>query len=227
VRTTLVAIAAVLVLAGSALAMRPPSASEKKGITDAFRFFVQGPNSPAAKDNKIVSIGVSTLDTRYAAVRLNSKSAGPSDLVLHRSGPGWWVVGFGSSVGCDTAPKSVLADLKVGCSPPNGVAWINDCGPLVSKPKSLVLACGDANYSLAGLRWSAWGSATATAVGSARANTCTPNCAAGKFRSYKMTAAADRLTTCGKARYYARLTVTYAGARPAGVAKRDVHTLSC
>jgi hypothetical protein len=226
-RLAVVAAASVLVLAGSALASRAPTSAESKSIRQAISFFISDPNGPAAKDNKVTKITVSTLDARYAAASLNSKSAGPSEMVLHRSGPGWWVVGFGSSPGCDSAPKSVLDDLKVGCSPPNGVAWINDCGPLVSKPTDLTIACGDANYVLAGLHWTGWGKSTATATGSAKANDCTPNCAAGKFHSYKMTATASQLTTCGRARYYSKLTIVYPGARPVGTAKRDVHSLGC
>jgi hypothetical protein len=226
-RPALVAIAVTLVVVGTAAGNRKPTTAEQRAIRQAFAGFVAQPNSPAAKDNRIVTIAVSSLDPRYAVARLNSRSAGPSELVLHRGGFGWWVVGFGSSVGCDSAPTSVMRDLKVGCSPPNGVAWINNCGPLVSAPPELVLACGDANYLLANLKWRGWGKPTATATGVARANTCTPNCAAGKFRSYRMTATASKLSTCGKARYYATLTIVYPGARPAGTAKRDVHTLGC
>jgi len=226
-RRTAFLLAATLIFAGSALAMRPPTRSENTAIRQAVSGFISMPNSPAAKDNKVTAVAVSTLDPRYSVARLSSNSAGPSEMLLHRSGTIWWVVGFGSDIGCDSGPKSVLADLKVGCSPPNGVAWISNCGPLQSQPASLVLACGDGNYSLEGLKWRGWGTAAATATGSARANDCTPNCAAGHFHSYRMTATADRLTTCGKARYYARLTITYPGARPAGTAKRDVHTLTC
>jgi hypothetical protein len=226
-RRGLVLVAVMLLVAGSALASRKPTATENKDIRQAFAGFVSQPNSPSAKDNRIVTIAVSTLDPRYAVARLNSKTAGPSELLLHRSGPGWWVVGFGSSLGCDSAPPTVMRDLKVGCSPPNGVAWINNCGPLVSAPRELVLACGDANYLLANLRWRGWGKPSATATGVARANTCTPNCASGKFRSYRMTATASKLSACGKARYYATLTIVYPGARPQGIAKRDVHTLGC
>ena len=226
-RAVVVFVFVVLVLAGSALAARKPTAAENKAIRQALAGFIHQPNSPSAKDNRIVTLSVSTLDSRYAAARLNSKSAGPSDIVFHNSAFGWVVVGFGSSLNCDSAPKVVLDDLKIGCTPPNGVAWINNCGPLVSKPTELVIACGDGNYFLSKLRWSGWGTPTATATGVAEANTCTPNCAAGKFKSYRMTATATRLTTCGKAKYYGYLTITYPGARPAGTAKRDPHTLGC
>jgi hypothetical protein len=148
-------------------------------------------------------------------------------MVLHQSFGSWWVLSFGSSLNCDSAPRSVLADLKVGCMPPYGVAWINNCGPLVSAPKSLVLACADANYGLAGLTWHSWGHASAAATGKATANDCTPDCAAGHFHSYPASVSVSGLKACGKARYYSRLTITYPGKRPAGVGKRDVHTLPC
>lgn len=174
-----------------------------------------------------MGLTVSTVDPRYAAARLDSKSAGPSEMVFHRGSFGWWVEAFGSSLGCDSAPATVLRDLKVGCSPPGATAWINDCGPLVSKPKSIVLACADAGYGLAALRWRGWGSARATATGSALANDCTPNCAAGRFHTFAVTVVADRLTRCGAARYYARLELVYPGARPKGIPRRDVHRLGC
>jgi hypothetical protein len=97
----------------------------------------------------------------------------------------------------------------------------------VSAPKSLVLACADANYGLAKLTWRAWGKRIATAKGTATANDCTPNCAAGHFRSYPVTATATVLKSCGRAKVYMRLTLVYAGKRPAGIAARDVHTLAC
>jgi hypothetical protein len=58
-------------------------------------------------------------------------------------------------------------------------------------------------------------------------NDCTPNCATGRFRSYPVNVTAGDLTRCNSARYYARLTVVYPARRPAGIAKRDVHSLGC
>jgi hypothetical protein len=217
----------VLGVAGSAVAARAPKPAETNAIRSIFVGFVNQPNSPAAKDDKIVSLKVSTVDPRYAAAKLMSNTAGAAELLVHRGASGWWVVAFGSDPGCDAAPKRVLTDLGVGCSPPSTTAWIDNCGPLAPQPTSLILACGDANYELASLRWKGWGTAHATATGVARANDCTPNCAAGHFHSYRMTATADRLTTCGAARYYGRLTIVYPGARPQGIGKRDVHTLGC
>lgn len=228
-RFPLVAVTALLVLGvvGSAVAARAPKPAETKAIRSIFVGFVNQPNSPAAKDDKIVSLKVSTVDPRYAVAKLMSKTAGAAELIVHRGAFGWWVVAFGSDPGCSSAPKSVLADLGVGCSPPYATAWINNCGPLASRPAELILACGDANYELASLSWKGWGTAHATATGVARANDCSPNCAAGHFHSYRMTATADKLTACGAARYYGRLTIVYAGARPQGIGKRDVHTLGC
>src|SRR5947209_16212030 len=117
--------------------MRQPTAAERAGIRQAVTGFVNEPRSPAAKDDKVVSIAVSTVDPRFAAARLNSKTAGPSDLVFHHSLGTWWVQGFGSSLNCDSAPKRVLDDLKIGCSPPSSTAWISNCGPLASAPKTL------------------------------------------------------------------------------------------
>ncbi|MGH3025741.1 MAG: hypothetical protein ACRDLR_04775, partial [Gaiellaceae bacterium] len=212
---------------GSASAERAPNGTERAAIAAAFKGYVHEPGSPAAKDNRILSIDVSTLDRRYALVRLNSASAGPSELVLHESHSTWWVLEFGSSLGCNTAPRSVLADLRVGCTPPGSTAWIDACGPLVSAPKSLVLACADANYGLVRVHWRAWGTGTATATGAVSANDCTPSCAAGHFHTYPVTVTADHLRGCGRARTYERLTIAYAGPRPKGVTKRDVHTLGC
>jgi hypothetical protein len=177
------------------------------------------PSSPSAKDNRIVPISVSTLDARYAAVRLDSKTAGPSVLVLHESVGPWFEEAFGSSPDCDAAPEAVLADLNVGCSPqarpPGSTTAARSSVP---RPRSSSRV-PTRNYSLAGVAWHRWGKATANGAGK-RANDCTPTCAAGHFDSYPVTVAATRLQTCGRARYYAHLTITYPGKRPAGIAKR-------
>jgi hypothetical protein len=227
VRFFLIALIAALLLATSASAGRAPSPPVAKAIRSVIHGYIAQINSPAAKDNTITWIKQSTLDPRYASAWLNSKSAGPSMMVLHESLGTWWVLQFGSSLDCDAAPVAVLKDIKIPCAPPGTSAWISNCGPIVSAPSELVLACGDANYSLEKLKWRAWGTVAAKATGLAQANDCTPNCAAGHFHSYRVQVIADHLVACGRAKVYEHLITVYPGARPAGLKARDEQTLPC
>ncbi|MEU3407137.1 hypothetical protein ABZ766_24790 [Streptomyces sp. NPDC006670] len=52
------------------------------------------------------------------------------------------------------------------------------------QPEEYILACGDGNNRLVGLRWDSWGASTATATGTDMVNDCRPYCAAGRFRPY-------------------------------------------
>jgi hypothetical protein len=104
---------------------------------------------------------------------------------------------------------------------------VSNCGKLVHRPASVVLTCGDAGYSLVKLHWQSWGGARAAATGAASVNNCTPNCAAGKFKSYPVTLAADRLKTCQGKQVYLRLTVHFTGARPQGYKANDPWTFTC
>ena len=227
-RRTALLVLAILTLAGSALAARQPTSSENAAIRLAVRGFISMPNSPSAKDNRVTVVSVSTLDPRYAAANLSSKSAGPSQMVLHRSGSIWWVVGFGSSMGCDSAPKIVLADLKVGCSPPPGVAWISDCGSLRSKPASLTLACGDGDYLARRPELEGLGQGRGDRDRQRPRERLHPEL---RRRALPLVQGdRDRrpaLDLREGAAYYARITITYPGTRPPGLAKRDVHTLTC
>lgn len=55
------------------------------------------------------------------------------------------------------------------------------------RPEEYLLACGDGNNRLVGLRWDTWGPRTATATGTDLVNDCRPYCAAGRFRAYPVT----------------------------------------
>lgn len=114
------------------------------------------------------------------------------------------------------ALAAVLAAGAGGAPPPAriGVVCVGATGPAHGgqvKPSSVVLACADANYWIAALKWKHWGAATATATGSVHYNDCTPNCAAGHFHVIPGTATVSGLKA-GKcngvaARFYTRLRV--------------------
>jgi hypothetical protein len=216
-----------LVLAAPAAAKRSPTKAESAALHTAFSGFLHMPNSPAAANDKIASIAVASVDKRYAALRLDSKTVGRATLVMHESLGSWWEVGFGSSLGCTTAPKVVLADLGVPCSPPDASAWISNCGPLASAPAELVIACGDGNYYLTGLHWRNWGTAAASATGTAHQNDCKPYCAAGHFHTYPVRVTATKRSRCGAAVYYARLALNYPGRRPPGQRAQTSDSLPC
>ena len=201
--------------------------AEGQAIRQSVTNYLAVPRSPAGKDAHVVSIDVSTVDPRYAGIRLTSKTAGQTMMVLHHSFAVWWLQQVGTSVGCDTAPKAVLTDLKIGCRAPDGVAWISNCARLQSEPATIVIACADGNYALMGLRWHTWGTTTATATGTARVNDCTPDCAGGHFHDYRVTTTASALTKCGATPIYNQLTIAYEGSRPKSFARRDRHVLGC
>ncbi len=60
-------------------------------------------------------------------------------------------------------------------------------------PTGYVLFCADANAEFTNLTWTDWGLATAYATGTARWNDCTPNCAAGTWKSAPVTVWAWRI----------------------------------
>lgn len=216
-----------LAFAAAAAASQPPGRTEARTIRRFVAIWQQAPGSPVAKHARVVSIRVSTVDPRYAAVEVSSKSGGKAVVVLHQSQGIWWLQQAGRLLGCDTAPATVLHDLDVDCRPPNGVVWISNCSQLESKPASLVVSCADDNYLLVGLSWRTWGSAAATGSGTARVNDCTPDCAGGRFHDYPVTVTASSLTRCGVTPVYARLTIAYADSRPAFLARNDRHELLC
>jgi hypothetical protein len=90
---------------------------------------------------------------------------------------------------------------------------ITNCNKAASRPKLLTLTCGDGNTVLKGLTWSSFGGATATGKGTFVTNTCEPNCSDGKNVSYPATVKATGSKKCKAATVYAKLSLTYTGAK--------------
>lgn len=93
-------------------------------------------------------------------------------------------------------------------------------------PREYMLACGDGNNDLRGLRWADWTGRTAHGVGKQVANDCTPDCARGRFHTFRVRVEAYRpVHRAGKAPYFSRLTVVYLGERPAGSGPSQTYSL--
>jgi hypothetical protein len=113
----LVSLAAAL-LAGSAIAKRAPTATEKAALTKAATAYVHAHSSPVAKDATIAHVWVSTVNSQYARVDTSSKTVGPGVMLLRLKGTTWKPFEFGTGgFFCGEAPKGVMKDLLGGCIP--------------------------------------------------------------------------------------------------------------
>jgi hypothetical protein len=79
------------------------------------------------------------------------------------------------------------------------------------KPRSIIVACGDGNFFLTGLRWLGWNRRVTRSRGTAHANDCIPYCAAGHFHPYPVKVVLSRRKLCHNVdRYvYTRLDYRY------------------
>ena len=85
------------------------------------------------------------------------------------------------------------------------------------KPAAVIVACGDGNFQVVKLKWSSWTATSASGKGTAKVNTCQPNCARGKFKSYKLNLSADKPKSCPKGKQeFSRLSYSYPHSRPSG-----------
>jgi hypothetical protein len=90
---------------------------------------------------------------------------------------------------------------------------ITNCNKAASRPKLLTLTCGDGNTVLKGMAWSSFGGAKAAGKGTFTSNTCNPDCAEGKDVSYPVSVKAEGSKKCKGATVYAKLSLSYPGAR--------------
>ncbi|MBW5480976.1 hypothetical protein GPJ59_03485 [Streptomyces bambusae] len=83
-----------------------------------------------------------------------------------------------------SASASASAPASAPVRDPVPVVVVDCFGAPQVRPADYLLACGDGNNRLVGLRWDSWGGQTATASGTDMVNDCRPYCAAGRFRAY-------------------------------------------
>jgi hypothetical protein len=88
------------------------------------------------------------------------------------------------------------------------------------KPSTIIVACGDGNFFVKKIDWSAWKSRSATGSGTGRLNTCSPTCARGNFKSYPVRVVLSSPHSCPHGlREFSMLDYTYTGHHPRGVAR--------
>jgi hypothetical protein len=103
-----------------------------------------------------------------------------------------------------------------------------NCGKPTYKPKSIVVACGDANNQLTGIKWESYGTDAASGSATAKVNDCKPNCASGKTKSFPAVVTLTKPKNCGKGvTQFTKLTETFNRSRPAGLGKKLSETFPC
>jgi hypothetical protein len=121
----------------------------------------------------------------------------------------------------------VTAATTAGASTKLRVFFPSDCQHNKYKPKSFVVTCADANFTVKKVKYSAYGTKTAAGTGTASVNTCDPDCASGTFKSYPVKLTLSRVKQCGDVPQFTRAKITFTGARPAGQSKTLVQPFTC
>ena len=106
--------------------------------------------------------------------------------------------------------------------------YFPDCGSFTYKPKSGTIACGDGNFLFKSAKCSKRRTKSATGKGKASLNTCDPNCAQGKFKSYSATIKLTKRHTCsGGVKAFGKIEIDFKGTPPTGYKKKYTQKLGC
>jgi len=96
------------------------------------------------------------------------------------------------------------------------------------KPRSVMLACGDGNFYVSRLSWTRWSAREALASGIGHQNDCTPDCARGRFHTYRVELRLSHVVTCVRGRLeFATIGWRFLELRPAHVTRTGSETLPC
>ena len=110
------------------------------------------------------------------------------------------------------------------------VYFVANCEQESFRPRTIIVTCADQNFTIRSINWSQWTTSGATGKGTARVNDCQPNCAAGRFRSYRgVTVNLSRPVVCTEdgLREFSELTYRFGSRRPEGFRKRGTQLSRC
>jgi hypothetical protein len=105
--------------------------------------------------------------------------------------------------------------------------YVSNCVKQVYKPKTITLACADANSTITKIKYSSYGAKRAAGTGTAVINTCDPSCVAGKNVKYPVKVALSRVTQCGDSFQFRTVKVTFTGTVPKGYKKVYTQKYPC
>lgn len=122
----------------------------------------------------------------------------------------------GALAGAASAAVPAAADPGASASATR-VLVISNCNSAKFKPKSVVIACGDAGLIAKGLTWSKWTGKTAAGEGTGVIETCVPDCASGGTRSGPLELTLSKPTSCSSGvRIFSKVRYTWTNGAPTG-----------
>jgi hypothetical protein len=134
--------------------------------------------------------------------------------------------GGGAGTAADTAAQG--SDTTAAPAPGIGAPGvIANCKSAESKPKSILVACGDAGFVLEDLEWQKWDADGAEGTGTASVNSCDPNCAEGTFGKYEVGVTLSKFKDCKDEPLFTEVTVSFMDEAPKGYDNPFSETLGC
>ncbi len=105
---------------------------------------------------------------------------------------------------------------------------ISNCTRALTRPRTVVLTCGDGTIALEKLNWSSFGGKSASAKGTISVNTCEPDCASSRSKSYPVKIVASTPKRCmGKLSVYGSVAISFTGAKPKDASSLKHSSLAC
>lgn len=104
-----------------------------------------------------------------------------------------------------------------------------NCQKPVYRPKTIIVTCADANFTIEKISWNSWTTTRAAGRGTARVNNCTPDCAGGTFETFpvRVTLSTPKRCRPGKPLQFVRIAVVFTGERPAGFPRTERLPYGC
>jgi hypothetical protein len=96
------------------------------------------------------------------------------------------------------------------------VYFPSHCGNSKFRPRTIVVACGDAGFIIESINWSHWGSKSARGSGTGVTKTCVPDCASGGIEKHGVSISLFRVIGCklNGRRQFTRLHYDFGSAGP-------------
>jgi hypothetical protein len=125
--------------------------------------------------------------------------------------------------------SGLLAAAALATAPAGRTYVTSGCEGAALKPRSIVLACGDAGLVARKLQWTQWGASQAHGAGLGEEKICNPNCAEGRVGkgAMKLTLSRPRLCSQDGKHHFTKVHYVWPADAPGEGPKQGTIPLPC